>query len=66
MATRGMLFGRYEVKIEKGKLTATAWGERVNVHKHEPAVEVKGATYTALRVERRPDGQWSAQTVIDV
>ena len=29
-----------------------AWGERVDVARHQPAVEVKGATYTALRVAR--------------
>jgi SHS2 domain-containing protein len=34
--------------------------------RHEPAVEIKGATYTALRVERRLDGHWVAQCVVDV
>ena len=32
-------------------LAGTAWGEPVDSVRHEPAVEVKGATYTALRVE---------------
>ena len=47
-------------------LRATAWGEPVVVARHRPAVEVKGATYTALCVARQPDGRWLAQTVVDV
>jgi len=66
MATRGMLFGRFEVAIEHDRLRATAWGEPVQVEKHQPAVEVKGATYTALRVGRDEEGRWVAQCVVDV
>jgi SHS2 domain-containing protein len=65
MATRKMLFGRYEVTIDGGTLSGTAWGERVDVARHRPAVEIKGATYTALRVAREAGG-WVAQTVVDV
>jgi tRNA nucleotidyltransferase (CCA-adding enzyme) len=35
------------------------------VNRHHPAVEIKGATYTALRVAHEPAG-WVAQTVVDV
>jgi tRNA nucleotidyltransferase (CCA-adding enzyme) len=66
MATRGMLFGRFDVAIEDGRLRATAWGEKVRVEKHQPAVEVKGATYTALKVARDAQGRWLAQCVVDV
>jgi tRNA nucleotidyltransferase (CCA-adding enzyme) len=65
MATRAMAFGRFEVEIENGALRATAWGEEVSPERHHPAVELKGATYTALAV-RREDGQWVAQCVVDV
>jgi tRNA nucleotidyltransferase (CCA-adding enzyme) len=66
MATRGMLFGRFDVAIEDGRLRATAWGEKVRVERHQPAVEVKGATYTALKVARDEQGRWVAQCVVDV
>ena len=66
MATRKMLFGRFEVKIRGGVLDALAWGETVDRCRHEPAVEVKGATYTELKVAQQEDGQWIAQCVIDV
>lgn len=66
MATRKVCFGRYDVRIDDCRLQARAWGERVNPAKHDLAVEIKGATYTALRVAPREDGGWLAQCVIDV
>lgn len=66
MATRRMLFARFAVRIDDHRLVATAWGEPVDVSRHHPAVEPKGATMTALRVAREADATWLAQTVIDV
>ncbi len=66
MATRGMLFGRFEVRMEADRLEGRAWGESVDVKRHEPTVEVKGATYTALRVYQDADGMWIAQCIVDV
>jgi len=65
MSTRKMLFSRFAVRLGEGRLEADAWGEPVDVARHRPAVEVKGATYTALRVAREGEG-WLAQTVVDV
>lgn len=65
MSTRRMLFSRFVVRLEGARLEAEAWGEPVDPARHHPAVEVKGATYTQLRVA--PDnGGWLAQTVVDV
>lgn len=66
MVTRNMLFSRYEVQIQGDSLTAKAWGEALDVARHHPAVEIKGATYTALQVAKQPDGNWLAQCVVDV
>ncbi len=66
MAVRHMLFGRFDVKIEGARLKATLWGEPIDVDRHLPACEPKGATYTALRVAQVGDGTWSAGCVIDV
>jgi tRNA nucleotidyltransferase (CCA-adding enzyme) len=65
MSIRKMLFGRFTVRLDGPVLTAEAWGEPVDVGRHHPAVEVKGATYTGLRVASEADG-WVAQTVVDV
>ncbi len=66
MSTRRMLFSRFEVHIEDNRLTARAWGEKLKRAKHNPVVEVKAATYTALDVRRDKDGSWIAQCVVDV
>jgi len=66
MATRRMLFRRFRVKLDGHRLEAIAVGEAVDRERHQPAVEVKGATYTALSVNRDADGNWSGQCVVDV
>lgn len=66
MATRRLLFSRFEVAITNGSLHATAWGEPIDVARHQPAAEVKGATYTDLKVGRESDGRWIAQCIVDV
>ncbi|HUT29368.1 MAG TPA: archease [Sedimentisphaerales bacterium] len=66
MGTRRMLFGRFEVKIEGGELMGRAWGEKIDVSRHEPVVEVKAATYTELSVRQDAEGVWVAQCIVDV
>jgi len=66
MATRHLLFSRFQVTIQGEHLTATAWGEPVDVARHQPVVEVKGATYTELRVAQTESGEWLAQCIVDV
>jgi tRNA nucleotidyltransferase (CCA-adding enzyme) len=66
MATRRMLFGRFVVQLNGSSLSAEAWGESVDVAKHQPAVEVKGATYTELKITQAANGTWTAQCVVDV
>ena len=66
MATRRMLFSRFDVGVNGHSLQATAWGEPIDVARHQPAVEVKGATYTELFVKRDEEGRWMAQCVVDV
>jgi len=66
MATRRMLFSRFDVRIAGDTLEADAWGEPVDIARHAPAVEVKGATLTELAVRQESDGRWLAQCVVDV
>ena len=66
MATRNMLFSRFEVEILDHQLRARLYGEATNPGKHQPAVEIKGATFTELSVHQADDGEWIAQCVIDV
>jgi len=66
MDTHKMVFTRFNVMINNHHLESTAWGEPIDRHRHEPAVEVKGATYTELSVRQLPNGSWLAQCVVDV
>lgn len=66
MATRRLLFSRFAVQLAGGRLAGRAWGETVNVARHQPAVEVKGATLTCVRVQQNTSGEWLAQCVVDV
>jgi len=66
MATRNMLFSRFELRLDATSLDATLWGEPIDVPRHTPVVEVKGATYTELQVVQQADGKWLAQCVVDV
>jgi tRNA nucleotidyltransferase (CCA-adding enzyme) len=81
MALRRMVFGDFMVRITppgeapaaavaggpaRWRLEAEARGERLDPARHDPAVEVKGATCTLLRVGLAEGGGWLAQTVVDV
>ncbi|TVP84621.1 MAG: archease [Thioalkalivibrio sp.] len=66
MAVEGRLFGRFRVGVDDGNLSAEAWGEPVDRLRHQPAVEIKGATFTQLAVWQTEEGQWVAQCVLDI
>jgi len=66
MATRGMIFGDFKVSIDGCRLHGIAKGEAISVERHNPAVEIKGATLTELRVREDRPGEWRAQCVVDV
>jgi SHS2 domain-containing protein len=66
MATRQMIFGSFTVRFDGGRLDGELAGEPLDVGRHQPGVEVKAATATALRVAQLADGSWLAQCVVDV
>lgn len=66
MAVRMMVFKKFRVVTSGGSLTGTLVGEKVDPERHQVGVEAKGATVTALRVQREQNGQWLAQCVVDV
>lgn len=66
MAADGLLFARFEVALAGDRLEGVAYGEPIDVGRHRPAVEIKGATFTELAVTRDADGRWRAQCVVDV
>ncbi len=66
MEVRRMVFRRFEVSSQAHRLHAIAWGEAFDPTRHAAASEPKGATLSGLKVERRPDGAWVAECIVDV
>ena len=66
MAVRHMLFSRFDVRIDGQRLEARAWGENLDLSRHRPAVEIKGATFTELKLAQDAYVRWTAQYVVDV
>ena len=66
MATRRMIFGEWNVALSGHKLDARISGETIDRQRHQPVVETKGVTYTALAVEQDDEGNWRGQCVVDV
>jgi SHS2 domain-containing protein len=66
MACEHMIYGHFDVNVTDHHLEAIAHGEPVDRVKHEPAVEIKGATFTELSVRYTEGSGWVAQCVVDV
>lgn len=66
MDTRRMLFGKFSVSVDGKRLIGEACGELTDVARHQPAVHVKAATFSCLKVGQRSDGLWLAQCIVDV
>ncbi|MFN8179621.1 MAG: archease [bacterium] len=66
MSARRSVFCAFRVRIHGTRLEGTAQGEPLDDRRHEPAVEIKGATHTLLTVAHGEDGAWMVQTVVDV
>lgn len=65
IATRNMLFSRFKIHLDGQHLEAELWGEEIDLERHQPGVEIKGATYTEVRVFQ-DEASWVAQCVVDV
>jgi SHS2 domain-containing protein len=66
MAARKMVFGKFEAAIDGKWLTGRIWGENLDLERHKPVLEIKGATYSDLKVRQDKDGTWIAQCIIDI
>jgi SHS2 domain-containing protein len=71
MSAHRMVYGRISAAVTSGgsggpaRLSARLVGEPIDLDRHEPTVEPKGASFTLARVEQQKD-DWVAQCVVDV
>jgi SHS2 domain-containing protein len=61
----GLVFGRFRVRVENRRLTATAWGEPFDEARHVLQTEVKAVTYHQLEVVESDQG-WQARVILDL
>ena len=63
---REILFNRFEItSITDTELSAKAFGEKINLAKHELKTQVKAVTYHMLKIEQYEVG-FRAQVIFDV
>jgi SHS2 domain-containing protein len=63
-----MFFSDFKVNIKKGndyELTGKAIGETINLDTHKVKTEVKAATYSGLKFEKK-DNKYHLQCVLDI
>ena len=63
-----LLFNKFSIRIsenKKWKLNATAYGEKLDMKKHELLVDVKAVSLHNFKVERTKNG-WKADVILDV
>jgi len=64
--TEHRLLCRFEVdQASETRLTAQAWGERIDPARHTVRTEIKAVTFHGLSVEQA-DGVWTARILFDV
>jgi len=65
----GLVFSHFEASITKKEgllsICGSASGEALDISRHDPRTEVKGATYAGLEV-RNEGGRFVARCVVDV
>ncbi len=65
-----LLFSKYDIKISEDKknkkyiLKSTAYGEKLNMKKHELLVDVKAVTLHMFSVRRNK--HWKARVILDI
>jgi len=63
---RNMVFSEFEiVELSEHYLKGYAYGEKLDAEKHKVKTEVKAATYSQLKIEKK-DGLFYVKCVVDV
>ena len=64
-----LMFSKFDLEIKKVKdeyrLMCRAWGEKLDVNKHNPKVDIKAITLHMFEVKQTKKG-WFAQVLVDI
>ena len=62
-----MLFKRFDiVHLDKNRLKAKAFGEKIDSARHGLKTDIKAATYHMLKIEKMANGNFKAQVIFDI
>lgn len=62
-----IFFNRVKIQeITETNVSAIAYGEPIDLEKHEFNTEIKNVTYHKLSVKKIEDGTWQAQVIFDL
>lgn len=61
----GIVYHRFAITITEQGLHGQAWGEPLDLTRHELSHEVKAITYHGLSVAETPTG-WMAEVIVDI
>lgn len=64
MDARHQFFCAFDVHIHGQHLQATAWGEQQDALRHQPAIKLDGATFSALHVVAVAPDTWMTQCIV--
>lgn len=64
--SRNVLLGRFAIdQMSETTLKGRAWGEAIDLSRHQPGVDIKAVTWHMLSVRREGSG-WIAEVIFDV
>ncbi|MBS3124208.1 archease [Candidatus Woesearchaeota archaeon] len=67
--TEQLLFCKFQIDVQEKEgeffMTVSAWGENLNIEKHQPKVDVKAITMHMFEVKKTDIGWW-AKVLIDI
>ncbi len=63
--TERLVFGQFDVNVDREGLKATVRGESIDPQRHELDMEVKAITYHGLKVQQHGD-EWLAEVIVDI
>jgi SHS2 domain-containing protein len=62
---RRFVLAKFQVNVTAEGLTALAYGEPIDVERHEIDEEVKAITWCGMKVEQH-EGRWLAEVIVDI
>ena len=64
--TEGLVFSRFDVRVEGDVVRGSAWGEPLDEPRHHPSGLIKGVTRHGLEVSQTESGAYRARIIFDM